>query len=99
MWRRLVCPQKNWWRIARIGLALLLLTAAWAKGHKLATDSTWGDRLWDSRWFLATLALGEIGFALWLVIRLFPEWAWILANSFFFLFAAVNVFLAMVGET
>jgi uncharacterized membrane protein YphA (DoxX/SURF4 family) len=86
------------WPVARLALAGLLITAAWAKGSDLATDWTWGNRIWQSRPFLIGLVLGELTFALWLLVGLFPRWSWVSAIGLFMTFALFNSYLAITGE-
>lgn len=99
MWHRLFDGQQNWWRVARVVLATLFLAAAWGKGHKLATDSIGGNNLWDSRWFLVSLVVVEIGFALWLVFGLYPRWSWLATVCFFVAFALFAIFLTLRRES
>lgn len=98
MLRSFLDRQEPWWRVARILVGALLLAAAWGKGHKLATDSTWGNNLWDSRWFLVSLVLVEIALGLWLLFGLYPKWSWLAAISSFVVLGLFNVFLTVKGE-
>lgn len=76
----------------------VLLAAAVAKAHALATDSVLASSFWNSRWFLTCLVLVELALGLWLWSGLHPRWSRVATFCFFFAFADFNFYLALRGE-
>jgi Methylamine utilisation protein MauE len=85
------------WLGARVILSSLLFTAAWTKYRTLTNDATWGNHVWDQRWFLAALAIVESGCALWLVFGLYPRRTYFSAVTIFAIFGLFNTYLASTG--
>lgn len=81
------------------GLGLLLLAAAAAKGHQLATQPVAELGLLTSRWFLVAVVEFELAFGLWLLMGLYPRWTWRVALLCFVGFAGVSLQKALSGET
>ncbi len=78
--REAVCkmsvPTVAGYDVVRIGLGVLLLTAAALKGHQLATEPVAETGLLTSRWFLIGVVEFELFFGLWLLAGLYPKWTW-----------------------
>ena len=84
--------------VVRIGLGLLLLTAAALKGHQLATEPVAETGLLTSRWFLIAVVEFELFFGLWLMAGLWPKWTWRATLLCFGGFACVALYKALSGE-
>ncbi len=53
----------------RLGIALVLLVAAFMKAHQLATAPSLGEGLLHERWFNELVVLGELAFVVWLSVN------------------------------
>lgn len=98
MWFGLGISQASRYYVSRILVAGLLLFAAWGKWQTLATDSDRGDHWWETRPFLVSLVLAELGFGIWLLLGLYPKVAWACAIGLFVEFAVFNGYLFARGE-
>ncbi len=77
--------------VVRIGLGLLLLTAAALKGHQLATEPVAETGLLTSRWFLIAVVEFELFFGLWLMADPLPSLKWRAAAGAFSFFSWVTL--------
>jgi len=83
--------------IVRALLGAVLLFAAIAKWHTLATDGIRADHWWETRPFLATLAVAEFGFGLWLLCGMYPRPTWAAALAVFGVFGMFAGYLFVKG--
>lgn len=94
----------RWWRFGspgspvRLGIALLLFTAAVLKAHQLATESLLGRGLLNSRAVLVAAVELEILLAFWLVSGLALGAAWWVTAAVFGVFGAVAAGKGIAGE-
>ncbi len=85
--------------VVRIGLGVLLLTAAALKGHQLATEPVAETGLLTSRWFLIAVVEFELFFGLWLLAALCPNFNWLLSILWSTYCANVCLVKAATGES
>src|SRR5262245_8921771 len=86
-------------RLIPIAMSLVLVAAALAKGHQLATGPVAEQDLWTSRWFLIAVVAFELFLALWLVCGFHAQLARYVALACFMLFLAVSLVKALTGDT
>ncbi len=95
---KMVVPMVAGYEVVRIGLGVLLLTAAALKGHQLATEPVAETGLLTSRWFLIAVVEFELFFGLWLLAGLLPKWTWRATLLCFGGFACMALYKALSGE-
>ncbi len=86
------------YRLVRIGIAGLLLTASVLKCHQLATEPIIGSGLLDSRWLLMATVEFELFFGLWLLANVWAKPTWAAALACFGLFTCVSLCKAISGH-
>lgn len=85
--------------VVRWLLAALLSVAAGLKGHQLVSQPLPPRGLLHSRWLLIGIVVGELGFALWLLMGTRPRLSWLAAVLAFGAFAWVSVYKGLTGES
>ena len=75
----------------RIGIALILLTAAVLKAHQLATVPSLGEGLFHARWFNVLVVQFELFLGIWLIFGKLPKLTWLVTIGCFAVFASVSV--------
>ncbi len=95
---KMCVPTVAGYDVVRIGLGVLLLTAAALKGYQLATEPVLETSLLTSRWFLIGVVEFELFFGLWLLAGLYAKWTWRATLLCFGGFACVAFYKALAGE-
>ncbi|MBI1904459.1 MAG: hypothetical protein HYS13_25465 [Planctomycetia bacterium] len=78
-------------------LGLVLIAAAAAKGHALATDPAWADSLSSNPWVAPGVIEAEFAFGVWLLSNRAPRITWCLMAACFLVLAAVALTEATRG--
>jgi hypothetical protein len=86
------------YRLVRIAVAVLLLTASALKCWQLATEPIAGTGLLNSRWLLMATVEFELLFGFWLLANLWAKPTWAAALACFGLFTCVSVCKAVSGH-
>ncbi len=82
----------------RLGIALVLLVAAFMKAHQLATTPSLGEGLLHARWFNIAVIVFELFFGVWLIYGFHRKITWVASVLLFSLFASVSAFRFFSGE-
>lgn len=83
----------------RLVIAAILLAAAFMKAHQLATRPLPDGNFLDNRWFLLVGVLWEFFLAAVLLTGLARRLAWVAATVTFFIFTAVTLYRAIIGDS
>ncbi len=87
------------WRVLRVALGSLLLTAAVLKGYQLATGPVAEAGLLTSRWFLVLVVEFESILGVWLLAsKRFPRLTWMVTIGCFGIFTGVSLHEAACGQ-
>ena len=86
------------WRVMRVFIAVVVLTAAAMKAHQLATTPDLGKGLLHARWFNILVVEFELAFGIWLLVGLMPKMTWLVSVGCFAVFASVSFYKGIAGE-
>ena len=86
------------WTVLRLGLAVVILTAAALKAHQLATTPSLGEDLLHARWFNILVVEFELFFGIWLLFGLLTRLTWLATVGCFAIFTLVSLYKVVLGE-